>query len=211
MLLQWHARWWAWTCGKYLQRGGQLVTPADYRFDTFTPFAIDNGAFAYHAAKQPFDWPGYWAMLDTIRAMGVRPMFVAVPDVPFDSVATRALWDEHADRVAGYGWPIAFVVQNGCNPMLRDATPCNADWIFVGGDDAYKWTSMPKWCRGARPVHVGRVNSVDGLLKCERAGATSADGTVWCRKGVTGDRIKALESWLDGSAGRQADSQDVLL
>lgn len=182
------------------------MTPDNQSCETFIPFAVDNGAYASAKAGTPFDWMAYWKMLYNLRERAVRPLFVTVPDVPFDADGTLRSWQEHASRVREYGWPVAFVAQDGCR-----RAPDDADVVFVGGSTEWKWRTMPEWCRDGRPVHVGRVNSVDGLLACEDAGAASADGTVWQRMGWDSPRMQGLEAWIDGRARTQHQAQVILL
>jgi hypothetical protein len=136
------------------------------------PYALDNGAFKGFVE-------GKWkALLRWACLSGQPPLWAAVPDVVSDSKATSARWDEFSPEAARYGWPLAFVVQDGHEP---DDVPADAGVIFVGGSTEWKWLSLPMWCEAFDRVHVGRVNSPEKLYQCHRLGVESVDGTGWNR------------------------------
>lgn len=191
--------------GRYPGRIGWLVGPSAMtktRFRKWMPFALDNDAFA--AFKSGTPWPDRpWVeMLETVKGSGYTPRWVLVPDVVADRAATLRAWERWSPVAAGYGWPLAFAVQNGMTPA--DVPPA-AEVIFVGGVGDWKWQSLPEWCRTGRRIHVGRVNSVDRLLVCDRLGVESVDGTGWMRDTMEGIRMRELDAWLAGQITEHPD------
>ena len=178
--------------GKYPGRLAHLFSPGAQRgpFD-FMEYALDNGVFGLGDKWQEGPW---FDLLDWARLGGQKPRWVLVSDVVADRIRTLRRWSQYADRVADYGWPLAFAVQDG---MTRDDVPMSADVIFVGGSTEWKWATMEMWCGHFQRVHVGRVNTYRLLWKCHDAGAESCDGTGWFR----GDQrqLRGLQDYLEES------------
>jgi len=146
----------------------QCIRPHQFKFR----YAIDNNAFIKFDEKQ------FFKMLDTSLNYQ-RPLFVVSPDVVGCHDRTLALWHYYRNRLTKYKYPVAFVVQDGCQP---ENIPLNeVDWIFVGGTDPWKMENLPRWVKLGKPCHVGRVNSIGRLRYCESLGVTSVDGTGWMR------------------------------
>jgi hypothetical protein len=133
-------------------------------------YALDNGAF------KKFDEKLYFKILKRTKEIH-PPMFIVAPDVVGCHDRTLALWHYYYAKLKEYGYPIAFVAQDGCNP---EDVPKEANWIFVGGFDPWKMENIHRFI-GKRPVHVGRVNSLGRLKHCESLGVSSIDGTGWLR------------------------------
>lgn len=151
---------------------GQMATPSSgNRLEPGVPWALDNGCFSNqwsearwrHALKHYADVPGC--------------LFTVVPDVVGDAAATDELWTRWAPVVRDYSYPAAYVLQNGCRRIPRDA-----DAVFTGGDTAWKLgptarrlmgiaKSRGLWC------HMGRVNSLRRLRLAAQDGYDSVDGT----------------------------------
>jgi hypothetical protein len=106
-------------------------------------------------------------------------LWVAVPDVVGDRAGTLLKWAEWEPVLRPYGWPLAFVVQDG---MTTNDVPAGADVIFVGGSTKWKRRTLGMWCDGFKRVHIGRVNSERFLWICTEYGAESVDGTGWWHK-----------------------------
>lgn len=134
-------------------------------------------------------------MLASVRAQGLAPRWVLVPDVVADRAATLEKWRQYAPVAARYGWPLAIAVQDGMTPA---DIPGNADVIFIGGTTEWKWRSLPMWASTGMRVHVGRVNEVERLEICERWRVESVDGTGWMRGTENGRQAQALVQWLAG-------------
>lgn len=142
------------------------------------PYALDNGAFPAFTKGKAWDSGGFLRLLDRAAAAQQAPLWVAVPDVVADRRATLSAWELWAPRVRGYGWPLAFVVQDGMKPA---DVPADADVVFVGGTTTWKRRTVPMWCREFTRVHVGRINTERWLWYCDHHGAESCDGTGWMR------------------------------
>lgn len=119
--------------GKHDGKLGWLIGPAHFRkckFRPWMPYACDNDAYTAFVKQQPWDEPQFFAMLDFCRMQPNKPIWVAVPDVVGKRDETLLNWQLYAPKVAEYGWPLAFVVQDGMTPA---DVPHNASVVFVGG------------------------------------------------------------------------------
>jgi hypothetical protein len=191
--------------GRYSGRIGWLIGPTAMGKTKLRPwmqFALDNDAFASWTSGRAWDERAWLAMLAAVRAHGMAPRWVLVPDVVADRAATLAKWHQYAPVAARYGWPLAIAVQDGMTPA---DIPRDANVIFVGGTTEWKWRSLPMWAKTGRRVHVGRVNEVDRLQICERWHVESVDGTGWMKGTESGRQAKALAQWLEGSIPPQAE------
>lgn len=165
--------------GKYPGRIGWLLSPDTWKEPhDFLSYAFDNGAFAAWTEKREWDEKAFFSQCDKIRGRTHKPMWIAVPDVVADREATLRNWFLHSPRIAAYGRPLAFVVQDGMTP---DDIPPNASVVFVGGTTEWKWKSLPMWTAAFPRVHVGRVNGERALWMAHECGAESCDGTGWFR------------------------------
>lgn len=158
---------------------GHLYSPGGFRgpFDHL-PYALDNDRFVTWSKGATWDEPAYLEMLEKARASGIAPLWALVPDVPTDRDGTLREWKRWAPRVAALGWPLAFAVQDGMEP---GDVPSDADVVFVGGSDRWKYPTVRLWTDAFARVHVGRCNSSRMLWFCDRAGVESTDGTGWFR------------------------------
>lgn len=183
-------------------RLAHLISPGGWRAPLL-PYALDNGAFGAFVRQAPFDGEAFLGLCDRARAHGQlygdqlpgrrAPLWVAVPDVVQDAKATLDAWAEWAPKLRPYGWPLAFVVQDGHRP---EDVPSEASVIFVGGSLEWKWATVSMWNGWFRRVHVGRVNSPAKLEYLEELGVESCDGTGWLR----GDpqQLRGLVDFLAG-------------
>ena len=140
------------------------IRPGQFKFK----YAIDNAAF------NKFDEKQYFKMLDRSKEYQ-GPLWVVVPDVVGCHSRTMALWHYYSPRIREYGYPLAFVAQDGCDPSEVPECHC----VFVGGCDPWKMENFKRFVGVREWTHVGRVNSIGRLLSCERAGVDSVDGTGW--------------------------------
>jgi hypothetical protein len=152
---------------KYPDKIAALISPDGWR-EPYGRFAIDNGCYKH------FDENKFFKVLDKIT----NPLFVVAPDCLGCHDRTLALWNYYYQRLKSYGYQLAFVAQDGCEPHM---VPKEAGWIFVGGTDPWKMNNVKKFIND-RPVHVGRVNGIGRLRYCESIGVTSVDGTGWLRQ-----------------------------
>jgi hypothetical protein len=158
-------------------RIGHIYSPGGFR-GPWQNYGVDNGAFTEWSKGRPFQSAPFIALLNRLKTAAHAPRWVAVPDVVTDKEGTLERWREWEPRLREYGWPLAFVVQNG---MKAIDVPASADAIFVGGDTEWKQATAHYWCERFARVHVGRVNGEKDLWRYHRAGAESCDGTGWFR------------------------------
>ena len=188
---------------KFPEAIANLISPDGWDWAGEPPFsyALDN--WAWIAYKNQISWNEgkFLKLVDRAAGCRVPPLFLIVPDVVGDCRATLESWHKWYPQLKDLGWPLAFAVQDG---MLDSNIPDNADLIFVGGTQEWKFKTMAHWCQKF-PCHVGQVNTGKRLYEAHQAGAWSVDGTGWFRDPrsfldlvkyleiVWGDRIEPKE------------------
>ncbi len=185
---------WHYWAGIHPGRVGVLVGPSYHRklkMRKWMPFALDNDAFISFTSGQPWNVALWREMLQWARMTGQKPLWTLVPDVVADREATLKNWTRYAPEAASFGWPLAFAVQDGMTPA---DVPSDADVIFVGGSDGFKYRTLPIWTDEFEDVHVGRVNEVYRLQTCQRLRVKSADGSGWFKDTR---RMSDLERWMN--------------
>lgn len=137
------------------------------------PWLLDNGAFSdnWQEAK-------WLAALELWQPYAATCIAAVCPDVVGDAAANLARFAQYALVIRGYGYPVAFVTQDG---LTMDAVPWNDfDVLFVGGTDHHKlresWPFIAAAKERGKWVHVGRVNS-EARMELFQA-ADSCDGTM---------------------------------
>ena len=187
--------------GKYPNKLGWLVGPSGMtktKVREWLPWALDNDAFSAWEHGTDWDEGLYWEFLDWAKGQKCQPRWAAVPDVVTDPEATLKNWEKFSPKVAEYGWPLAFVAQDGMTP---EDVPENADLVFIGGTYRWKWRNVPEFTASCPRVHVGRVNTLFRLRRCDELGVESVDGTGWFRRPEE-DFFK-LEDYLSGKQDPQ--------
>lgn len=141
------------------------------------PFAIDNDCFS---TLRPFDEDRWLDYLEQRMTAIADCLFAVAPDVVGDAVATHVRSCLYIDTIRWYGYPVAFVSQDGATSSLIpwDLIDC----LFVGGSTAWKFSEPSVALIGEAKqrglwVHVGRVNSLRRMMTAHAVGADSADGT----------------------------------
>lgn len=187
--------------GRYPGALGHLYGPGGFRGPyPWLPFALDNGAFGAFTAGTPWESSVWTDLMDRAAACGASPLWALVPDVVGDRDGTLRAWERWSPVARGYGWPLAFAVQDG---MTKGDVPDDADVLFVGGSTRWKRRTMHQWARDFPRVHIGRINTEKWLWRCVEIGAESCDGTGWFRGNKV--QIAGLESFLaDYAAGVRA-------
>lgn len=175
------------------------------------PYALDNGAYGMWATlaeatpkrryllfRSWYAWIDRFA--DPITTDCHPPRFVALPDVPGDSKATRELTARYLPEVDLYqgALPFAYVAQDGC--VEADIPWDQISWLFLGGSTAFKvGEDAERLVRAATArgigTHMGRVNGLPRMRRAQEMGCVSVDG----RHLVYQPDAHAAEvlSWLD--------------
>lgn len=138
------------------------------------PWAADNAAFT-----KGFDPDLFLPFLESLMPYKATCLFVVCPDAVGDARETLRLWGMWYPTLVFYGFPVAFVGQDGLEP---NQIPDDARVFFIGGTTEYKIgvaarnaarraKDMGKW------LHVGRVNTLQRLKYATLLNADSVDGT----------------------------------
>jgi hypothetical protein len=165
---------------------GGLVTPQSFGSGASylrleASWAMDNDCFKslkrtaltkMWKANQPYSKTCLWA---------------TVPDVVGNAGATLARFREWSPVVRSFGYPLAFVAQDG---IEETQVPWKEfDCLFLGGSTEFKVGPVAeRYAKEAKQrgksVHVGRVNTPKRLLYAASIGADSVDGTGFSRFGM---------------------------
>lgn len=167
---------------KHPGRLGMIFSPGGWKHPRSLPYGLDNGRYPVWASGKEWDEVAWRKLIESAVAHKERPpLWVAIPDVVGDAVATFREWDRWWFEVP-FEWPHALVVQDGMTPDSVKTT-CNPqpEVIFVGGTTQWKWRTVWSWCRAFPRVHVGRVNEEKWLWNAHKCGAESTDGSGWFR------------------------------
>lgn len=138
-------------------------------------WCADNGCFN----DATFD-EGYWFQWLQNQQDIEHCVFATAPDVLGDHWATVRRASPWLSRIREFGYPAAFVAQDGATP---DGMPWTEfDVLFVGGSTPFKLgppaaTLISEAKARGMWVHVGRVNSMKRLIAMDALGADSVDGT----------------------------------
>lgn len=178
-----------------------LYTPARAeRARPWLPYAIDNGRYADVLAGREFDADRFFGFVDRMIATGQEPLWVAVPDVPFDATETMKWYEEFAPEVARREVVLAVVVQDGMTPDDVERLVPLPGVVFVGGSTEWKWDTVATWAKAWPRVHVGRVNSAARLRQLAALEIESCDGSGWFRG--KGPQVVGLGRFLAEQSGR---------
>lgn len=191
-------RIWHYWAGKHPGSVGVLLGPSYGKkvpIDKWMPFVLDNDAFTCWRDKKPWSEDAWRSMLQMVGMTGQKPLWAAVPDVVADREATIANWPIYSPEIRKRGWPTAFCVQDG---MTEEDVPKDADVVFVGGTDKWKFPNLERCTKAFKRVHCARVNAPEMILACERLGCESVDGTGWFRDPSRKDKLPFVESFIEG-------------
>ncbi len=153
-------------------RAGNVARPGEW-------WAADNDAF------RAWDEDRYLAMLARTESWDLdRCLFVAAPDVVADAQATLDRFWNWYPEIAGRGFPIALVGQDGAEDLGLEWPAFDA--LFIGGSTAWKLSTAvadlaAEAKRQGKWLHVGRVNTRRRLRIAYDLGADSVDGTGWSK------------------------------
>lgn len=191
-------RVWHYHAGRNPGSVGLLLGPSYWRkvpLDPWMPFALDNDAFKAWQSGEPWDKDAWLRMVGMIQLTRRTPLWAVVPDVVGDRESTIKNWPLFKCRIMNRGWPAAFAVQDGMTP---DDVPNDADVVFVGGTDRWKFRNLHLWTANFPRVHCARVNSPAMIEACERLGCESVDGTGWVRDPSRKDKLPAIAQYING-------------
>ena len=146
-------------------------------------WAMDNGAFT------GLDVPGFLRMLRAYQPYqgthGYQAcQFVTAPDTVANAAATLEQFADWEPLIHQWGWPVAFVGQDGLH--LADVPWHSSEAVFLGGSTEWKLSRSARdfaaygRARG-KWVHMGRVNSQSRLRYAIRIGCHSVDGSSFSR------------------------------
>jgi hypothetical protein len=168
---------------------GRLVQPRHYPSIRETAsrgivWAADNDAFNGFDEKAA---AAFGRMLEALAGIpGCR--FVSCPDVVGEAALTDLLFEEWAPRIARFGLPVAYVVQEAGVEYEPRGVPWDAiQALFIGcaldreklgarvRDLVVEAKERGKW------VHMGRVNTSRRVAYAREIGCDSVDGTKWVK------------------------------
>ncbi len=168
--------------GLYATHSGLLTSPfSGFRPETATTYgakwAADNGCFKRYSPDR---------ILSMLRRyQGVSGcLWITLPDIVADANGTLELYHQWSATYKQYGHPVALVLQNGIEQYTLD---WQFDCLFVGGDDAFKYSDVVRCLvREAKQrgkwVHMGRVNAPERILYSRGIECNSFDGTHFTRE-----------------------------
>lgn len=166
-------------------------------------WAADNDCF------QRLDPDAYVTMLERLSGAPGRCLFVAVPDVVADALATARLFEIWWRALARRGLPAALVAQDGAEHLGRWLTLVwpRIDAIFLGGSTEWKLGPAAEALaaeakRRGKWVHMGRVNSARRIRYAASIGCDSVDGTKW---------VRWRDTYLDSGLGLVSDPVQLRL
>jgi hypothetical protein len=196
-------RIWHYWSGKYPGSVGVLIGPSYGKkvpIDEWMPFVLDNDAFTCWTQKKPWPIAPWQEMFSWVKMRGIKPEWAAVPDVVADRERTIENWPIYSPIVKRMGWSTAFCVQDGMTPS---DVPKDADVVFVGGTDGWKFRYLKTWTDNFQRVHCARVNAIRSIEMCEQLGCESVDGTGWFRDPSRIDKIPAIKAFIEGKRSSQ--------
>lgn len=142
---------------------GWLVTPRKWGLPPGVKegqrYACDNDC--YNLGDQ-FDMLKFLKWLTKLQPYASTCLFVPCPDKVGNHQDTLKRFYETYQAISDLGFPLAFVLQNGCTPGDVPWNLINA--VFLGGTNAYKFSQEALRVleeAGKRDVwrHIGRINS----------------------------------------------------
>ena len=165
-------------------------------------WGADNGRYAAADRWDAGDWLEWAASMRRWRA---TCLFMVAPDVVGDAQATLELSRPYLPTIRQFGFPAAFVAQNGFDSRL--VNPDSFDGLFVGGREPWKFAedggyAAARWARShGKKTHMGRVNSWRRLRACQVSLFDSSDGT-YVKHGPD-ELIRDIYYWLDQANGQR--------
>lgn len=150
-------------------------------------FAIDNGAYSAYLQERPYVIDTFLRILEKAEDSGKRPDFAICPDIVAGGLRSLELSLEKIDGLRKMFPRTSFylAVQDGMFPEILRLAIKKFDGIFIGGTTLWKHSTSIEWIRFGKtigkPVHIGRIYTLDRVLWAQRIGADSIDSTGWGR------------------------------
>ncbi len=124
------------------------------------PYALDNGAWTAYAQGTPFDFKRFQRALVKV---GANADWTVIPDIVAGGAQSLELSLKWMRQVLDHCPRAMLAVQNGMTPADVRPFVGKRVGIFIGGDTAWKLSTLPAWCELGREtgawVHAARVNS----------------------------------------------------
>ncbi len=136
-------------------------------------WALDNDCFKTYKPQAIYRTLARYAGLPNC-------LFAVVPDVPRDAEATALLFNAWLGTYQRFGYPVAFVAQDG---IEHTRIPYDSfDVLFIGGSNQFKYSKVLRDVvaeakRRGKWVHHGRVNTRERIVYSTLIGCDSYDGT----------------------------------
>jgi hypothetical protein len=140
-------------------------------------WALDNGCFKYYI---PDEIIGMMAKFRDVSGC----LFMVVPDAVGSHDETLLMFQAWLGTVQSFGYPVAFVLQNGAGVDNVPYDSCDA--LFIGGNNEFKYSDICRQIvqegkRRGKWIHSGRVNSITRIRYMKSIGCDSFDGTGYTR------------------------------
>lgn len=137
-------------------------------------WAMDNSAFSGN-----FNAENYIEKMTAMTSRVKTCLFVTAPDVVGNATETISLYPTWRDTIRSYGFPSAFVGQDG---LENYGLPDDFDAFFIGGSTKWKLSKQARELaqeakRRGKWLHMGRVNSKPRIHYARSIGCDSVDGT----------------------------------
>lgn len=164
--------------GIYAAHVGLLRTPfsgnrVEVALEYGMVWAMDNGCY------KRYDPAAIIRMMERFRGLP-NCKFMVAPDVVEDHEATLLMFRAWLGTIQSFGYPVAFVLQDG---VTFESVPWDSiQAIFIGGSTKFKYSEVVRRIvaeakRRGLHVHMGRVNSKDRSTYAKSIGCDSTDGT----------------------------------
>jgi hypothetical protein len=158
-------------------RLGRLLRPGNGNRPDGLPWAVDNGAF------KNFDERAFEVLLDRLANLP-GCLWVAAPDVVADHAATLERFAKWEATLHWLGFPVAFVLQDGCDVASVPWESLEA--VFVGGSTEFKQSERARELVArarqlGKRAHMGRVNTARRMRIAHQFGCDTIDGTAFSR------------------------------
>jgi hypothetical protein len=166
----------------YRKYAGLLTSPSSrFRPETALKYgaswAADNDCF------QNYDPDNIMRMLKAYQSIP-GCLFVVAPDEWSNGAATLQMFSAWLCTYRRFGYPIAFVAQDG---IQDHRIPFDSfEWLFIGGTDTFRKSDelrriIAEAKQRGKSIHFGRVSSIQRIKYLKSLDVDSFDGTHYTR------------------------------